>query len=285
MTLPNGFLFTQSNLQDYVECQRRFQLHYLFHLAWPAVEAEPYREYDLLTFQGLRFHKIIRQHLAGIPERQLDRSLGDDEVSRRYWRNYVQSYNEGILGRIINTAQWHFEELAVSVPLGAYRLGVKFDCLVMRPDGKLVILDWKTTKNRPKRDWLADRLQTHVYPFVLTHGLAGIAKAAQVDPARIEMIYWFTHHPEQPESFSYSQQAFDADQQYFENLVSEINANTEPIFPLTPDIRRCTFCNFRSLCDRGVKPGDLERLETWLETSPPSEVASMDYVQIGEKEF
>ncbi|OGO29296.1 MAG: hypothetical protein A2136_05140 [Chloroflexi bacterium RBG_16_54_11] len=128
-------------------------------------------------------------------------------------------------------------------------------------------------------------MQTHVYPFVLTHGIAGIANAGQVDPARIEMIYWFTNHPEQPESFSYSQQAYDADQQYFEGLVTEINSKTEPVFPLTPDIRRCTFCNYRSLCDRGVKSGDLERLELWQESSPASESVSIDYEQIGEIEF
>ncbi len=285
MTLPNGFLFNQSNLQDYVECQRRFQLRYLFHLAWPAVEVDPIHEYELITAQGLQFHKIIRQHLAGIPETQIERSLGDDEVMRRYWRNYLQSYDDGILGRIIKTAERHFEELAVSVPLGAYRLGAKFDSLVIRPDGNLVILDWKTSKIRQKREWLADRLQTHVYPFVLTHGIAGIANAGQVDPARIEMIYWFTNHPEQPESFSYSQQAYDADQQYFEGLVTEINSKTELVFPLTPDIRRCTFCNYRSLCDRGVKPGDLERLELWQASSPASESISIDSEQIGEIEF
>ena len=39
--LPDDFHFSQGSLQDYVDCQRRFQLRYLMKLAWPAVDAEP----------------------------------------------------------------------------------------------------------------------------------------------------------------------------------------------------------------------------------------------------
>jgi hypothetical protein len=64
MSLPTGFLFNQGNLQDFLECQRRFQLRHLMHLAWPAIEVEPFQEYERLCNHGLKFHKIVRQHLA-----------------------------------------------------------------------------------------------------------------------------------------------------------------------------------------------------------------------------
>ena len=38
--LPN-FVFSQSSLQDYVDCARRFELRYIDELRWPAVVAEP----------------------------------------------------------------------------------------------------------------------------------------------------------------------------------------------------------------------------------------------------
>ena len=47
--LPPDFHFSQRSLQDYVDCRRRFQLRYLQHLAWPAVEAK--------ASAGLRFMK------------------------------------------------------------------------------------------------------------------------------------------------------------------------------------------------------------------------------------
>jgi hypothetical protein len=41
MTLPYSFHFTQSSLQDYLDCPRRFQLRYVLDQPWPAVESEP----------------------------------------------------------------------------------------------------------------------------------------------------------------------------------------------------------------------------------------------------
>ena len=42
--LPGSFIFSQSSLQYYFDCPRRFQLRYIEHLAWPAVETEPVLE-------------------------------------------------------------------------------------------------------------------------------------------------------------------------------------------------------------------------------------------------
>ncbi|MCZ7553427.1 MAG: PD-(D/E)XK nuclease family protein [Anaerolineales bacterium] len=41
LRLPEGFHFSQTNLQDYRECPRRFKLRYMLGLAWPAIESEP----------------------------------------------------------------------------------------------------------------------------------------------------------------------------------------------------------------------------------------------------
>jgi len=42
---------------------------------------------------------------------------------------------------------------------------------------------------------------------------------------------------------------------------------------------------YRSLCDRGEKPGEIHQLEEWQESCPSSEEVSLDYEQIGEIEF
>jgi len=285
MTLPKGFLFNQSNLQDYIDCQRRFQLRYMFHQAWPAVEAEPFLEYERMMDQGSRFHKIMRQHLTGIPETQIEKSLVNDEVVGVWWRNYKHSLKDGILELIIQNENKHFEELTLSTPLGEFRLVAKYDLLVIQPDGKLHIVDWKTSLNHPKRKWLSDRMQTHVYPFLLTRAAAALTGVGPADPGQIEMIYWFTNHPDQPERFGYNSSAYEADDRYLGNLSTTINQKSEPIFPLTPDVKHCLFCVYRSLCDRGEKPGEMHQLEEWQESWPSSEEVSLDYDQIGEIEF
>jgi hypothetical protein len=284
MTLPEGFLFSQSNLQDYVDCRRRFQLRHILQQPWPAVEAEPYLENERLIEQGAKFHKIVHQHLIGVSEAQISQSIAGDGVMHLWWSNYLHSINDGILGFIYEKGNLRFEEITMSIPVGDFRLVAKYDLLIIQPGNKLVILDWKTSQNHPKRRWLADRMQTHIYPYVLTIAATGFVGGNPPDPSQIEMIYWFANQPEQPESFPSNQSSYLEDARQLTNLIATINSISEPVFPLTPDIKRCLFCTYRSLCNRGIKPGDLQHLEEWMEPESTNDV-SIDFDQIGEIEL
>jgi predicted RecB family nuclease len=284
MSLPKGFIFSQSNLQDYVDCQRRFQLRHILHQAWPAVEAEPYLQNERSIDLGSKFHKVIHQHLIGVPEDKILRSICGDVVLQTMWSNYLHAIKEGALELINDPANRRYEEITLSMAVTEYRLIAKYDLLVIRPDGRWTILDWKTSQNHPQRRWLADRLQTHVYPFVLIGAGERLTNGKTIDPGQIEMVYWFTDQPEQPEHFRYDQLSYQEDGRFLGSLVSTIENKSEPIYPLTPDVKRCLFCTYRSLCNRGIKPGDLEHLEEWLEPETPDEV-TIEFDQIGEIEF
>jgi CRISPR/Cas system-associated exonuclease Cas4 (RecB family) len=285
MTLPTGFLFNQSNLQDFIDCERRFQLCHMLHQSWPAVEAEPFLEYERMMGQGSRFHKIIRQHLTGVPVSQIEHTIGSDEVIETWWRSYIHSRKDGILEMAFFAGNRYVEEITLSVPLNEFRLIAKYDLLVVQPNGKLLIFDWKTSTNRPKRKWMAGRMQTLAYRYVLAHAAGSITHLGPADPGQIEMIYWFANYPDQPELFSYDGEALAAHTKYLSQLISNINRKTETIFPLTPDVSRCLFCTYRSLCNRGVKPGELHQSVAWQESAPSSEAVSFDFEQIGEIEF
>jgi len=248
------------------------------------VEAEPYLENEHKMDQGAQFHKIVRQFLVGIPETEITRTISGDEVMQLWWGNLLSSIKEGNLGSILAQDNQRFEEITLSVPIGKFRLIAKYDLLVLQQDGKVTIFDWKTSQNHPRRKWLADRLQTHVYPYVLVEALPGVLGGVQVDPARVEMIYWFTNQPEQPECFAYTQRDHLEDSRFLTNLIAAIDQKNEPIFPLTPDVRRCLFCTYRSLCNRGVKPGDVLQSEEWQESESAEDV-TIDFDQIGEIEL
>jgi hypothetical protein len=267
-----------------VDCQRRFQLRHLLHRAWPAVEAEPYLENERRIDQGAQFHKIVHQFLLGIPEGQIDQTIGGDETMQGWWDNFLASIKSGNLKMLIEEGNQRFEEITLSVPIEKFRLVAKYDLIILHQDGKVTIVDWKTSENHPKRKWLADRLQTRVYPFVFVGALPGLLRGATVDPAHVEMLYWFTNQPDQPEMFSYDQQHYQEDLRFLANLISTIDQKPEVTFPLTPDMRHCLFCTYRSLCNRGVKPGDLQQLEQMQEPMSAEEV-SLDFDQIREVEL
>jgi hypothetical protein len=75
------------------------------------------------------------------------------------------------------------------------------------------------------------------------------------------MIYWFAEHPAQPEILTYDAAQHSVDAAYLADLVTSIASyekENEGDWPLTTEKARCRFCNYRSLCDRGVVPGPLD---------------------------
>jgi hypothetical protein len=88
MPLPDSFQFSQNNLQDYVDCPRRFQLRHLLHQEWPALQTDSVQESIKLIEIGSKFHQFVYQHYAGVSEAQIAESISDTEL-KQLWQNYI----------------------------------------------------------------------------------------------------------------------------------------------------------------------------------------------------
>ena len=89
MQLPDDFAFSQSSLQDFVDCPRRFLLRYVQHLQWPALASVPALEFERITRLGTDFHRLVHQHQLGLPLERLAAQI-DDEQLRAWWQNYLE---------------------------------------------------------------------------------------------------------------------------------------------------------------------------------------------------
>ncbi len=275
--IPSSVIFSASSLQDYVDCPRRFQLRYLQHCDWPAVETEPVALTERHMERGREFHRLVHQQHLGISDDLLT-AVADNAGLGDWWSDFLANGPAGL-------PPVRRAEFALTTPLAGYRLGAKYDLVAAGP-GRLVVVDWKTNIKRPPRAALELRLQTRVYPFVLAQAGASVASivapaayAPGVDPATIEMVYWFTGFPRQPEVFRYSAASMEEDRDYLTRLISEIAANAaEPLSPAANE-RRCRFCVYRSLCERQVDPAGYDEEEA----DPPEAAAlSLDLEQIAE---
>ena len=282
--LPQGFQFSQRSLQDYVDCQRRFQLRYVDNLAWPAVEAEPLSEHESQMQAGAAFHRLVQRYLVGIPPERLsamlDSSSSPSNDLRRWWENFLQ-----ISG--VAPVDEQLVEATLSAPLRSYRLLAKYDLVRWGGESeslKVIIYDWKTSRKKPSRQWLEQRLQTRVYPYLLAQAGQALLGGLQIKPGQIEMVYWFAEQPGEPQTFAYSAEQFQDDHEYLAGLVMEIEALGETDFHLTADEARCKFCTYRSLCDRGITAGDLESGEVFEESRDSGDF-EIDFEQIAEIEF
>ena len=267
MLKPNQFLqLSQSNLQDYLDCPRRFQLKVIEGLSWPAAYSEPIEIFEKSTRIGNIFHLICQQFFSGVDPVLIENSLSDP-VLQEMWDNFLP-YGESLL-------QYHlYPEPLLSISFLEHKLIAKYDLIVEVNPKQYLIIDWKTTANKPPRSKLGKRLQTHLYPYIFSQAGNDLFLDNSISPAFIEMRYWYPLSSEHEEIFPYSDEKnakVKTDlEQILSKIITSISERTE--FQLTDDKTSCQYCVFRSLCNRGSTAGSFEKY-------PPIEHEDLTYVQ------
>ncbi len=265
---------SQSSLQDYVDCAQRFKLRYLDRLSYPAVETEPALENEKHQQEGEYFHRLVQQHLIGIPAEQITKFANTPNL-QRWWENFQNAKDLTGLRGLSSV----YPEATLSAPLGKHRLLAKYDLIALQ-DGKAIIYDWKTYRKRPRNEWLAARMQTRVYRALLVQAGAHLNNGKPFEPEQIEMIYWFADFPEEPACFPYTTVQFKRDWDLLIKLSEEVASASS--YPLTEDRQKCAFCTYRSYCERGIRAGDMDQAEVEMEAE---ELFDVNFEQIGEIAF
>jgi RecB family exonuclease len=282
MNLPGDFQLSQSSLQDFTDCRRRFLLRHIWRLSWPAIETEPILEHERYLQQGTAFHRLAQQFFLGIPADRLVATIQDPQLME-WWGNFKKFAGE--LEEFQKASGWKMHpETSIAATLGNVRIVAKYDLVAATPQGKLLIYDWKTTHAQPRRQRLGKRLQTRVYPFLLARAGHHLNNHLPVQPEQVEMTYWFANHPEHSVSFTYSAAAYKADEDYLSGMIETIQRLGESEFHITSDERRCAFCTYRSLCNRGISAGSLSDRQYEVDDEAEEEI-NLDFEQIAEIEF
>jgi CRISPR/Cas system-associated exonuclease Cas4 (RecB family) len=237
---------------------------------------EPALENERHLQQGAAFHRLVHQHMLGLAPERLSNMATDKDLSR-WWHNYLESAPAALV-------ELRYPEVVLSAPVRGHRLVAKYDLIAIGPGQRAAILDWKTSRKRPRRKWLAARLQTRVYPYLLVRAGAHLNEGRPLQSEQVEMVYWFANFPEDPERFPYDAVQYDADGDYLASLVDEIKNLGENDFPLAAKERRCRYCPYRSLCRRGVKAGSFDEVESEPEEGDDFGIA-LDFEQIAEIEY
>jgi hypothetical protein len=258
--LPDIFQFSQGSLQDYVDCPRRFQLRYVNAQLWPAVQAEPVLEHERRLELGSRFHRLVERHQLGISEKALTASLASapDEL-RAWWQAYLRF-------DLLHTMPGpRYPEQVLSAELAGARLVAKLDLLAVEKNERVYIFDWKTYNSNFGTQWFLIRIQTRLYRWITVTASASLLKRPVAPPA-VSMVYWLAGMGGETVVLDYDQETFEDDTTYLAALVQEIQSRSgDQVWELTANERRCRFCEYRSLCNRGEAAGPVQELQSDLD--------------------
>ena len=273
MPLPTDFQFSQSSLQDYLDCPRRFELRYILRQKWPAIQTEPVVEFEHHMEIGTRFHRLVHQHILGIPDEALEAGIADPDLLK--WWQVFHHY-----APLKDLPVPLLPEYRLAAVFADQRLVAQYDLLSIETGQSAIIIDWKTSAHRPSSANLQQRIQSRLYPFLLVLAGERLNNGKTFEPEQIEMRYWFPGAPDKPEVVDYTKQQHKENKEYFATLLSEIKNTPDGRFLLATDERKCKFCEYRSLCDRQVKAGDWKQAED-SDFSQPDQ-SFLDIEQIGD---
>ncbi len=157
--LPEDFTFSQTSLQAFEDCPRRFWLAYVEQLPWPAVEAAPVQQHEELMRAGAYFHRLVERAEIGIDPQILAERLTPPidqwfAAYRQYRPNDLPSAFcevEQVLSMPFRVEKPGPDAIRIRVhdhpaPGQAmedqvYRLAAKFDLVTAEPEGPVVIVD------------------------------------------------------------------------------------------------------------------------------------------------
>lgn len=246
--MNNAILFSQGSLQAYSDCPRRYQLRYLLTQPWPAILTTSPREVELHMQRGADFHHLMHQHYAGVAPSQLADTIEGDHILRRWWETYLRHPPTDLPSVLLRP------EVVLSAPLAGHRLLARLDLLAIEPGVRAVAIDWKTSRKRPARPVLAQRLQTRLYRYLLVAAAPPMEGQPPLEAEQAELVYWFCELDGVMERFPYTADQYAADKTLLSDLIGEIVGRREAIWPLTPDEERCRTCSYHSLCERRASP-------------------------------
>jgi hypothetical protein len=272
-----SFEYSQNKIHDFLDCPRKFELRYLEKRIWPGIKTQPIQEFEQHVENGRKFHLFAQQLLIGIDAEKIEAQIDNDQL--RTWWNSLFLFTGTLKGFTF------IPECVLRTPLKQYRLVGIFDLLAFKPGEKFYIFDWKTNLKKPIRSQLKNSIQTRVYPFLLASNGSQWNSGNKIDPDQIEMVYWFSNFPGQSEGFLYDRVQFESDQNYLFDLIQKIEGTPSGSFQLTDNYKICKYCNYRSLCDRGVEPGDYKNLDEDEFEYFYEEIEDIDLSQIGEMAF
>jgi RecB family exonuclease len=264
LQLPPGFQYTQANLQNFLDCPRRFYLKYIEGQRWPAPVTVPQEAYEAAMRRGQLIHQIIERHQTGIDLDTLQTPFTDDEDLQRWLIRY-----RALLPELVGY-QPALAEVRLSAQLSGHHLLAKFDWLGFK-DGQLTAIDWKTG-NLPSAERLTRRMQTILYLLILYRSGAALV---QRDVESYVLRYISLETGEQRLFTVTSGSIVTLERQVLEVIEAIQTSDYKKVASERP----CRFCVYRGLCGRGQAPHIDDATFEWDDTVGTIELNNPEMVE------
>lgn len=245
MDIGREMYFSQAALATYQACPLKFRYRYLDKLNWLHAGKHDLREAERV--RGEQFHLLAQRYFQQVELPHLFRLAPPGPLKE--WLECLQRRFP------LQQDLAYYPEQELRIELDDVRLTVKYDLLAVKPDGRIIIYDWKTWTAAPSKQ--VRTLQTQIYSMVL----CAAQPFGPIRPDDITMIFWNPRFPQDEQVWQYNELLYSQDRAEITALINNIMDIHDHDFPGIKSAeagsvsKECKQCDYAALCFNAAMPG------------------------------
>lgn len=226
-----NFLYTQSSLATFEACVYKFKMRYFEGLYWSEDEdqQESFR-------RGNEFHLLAERYYMGL-EGSVEMDTDEEIVEELEMLKKNYPLKEG----------WkYFPEFEIRQNEDGIKLLGRYDLIIVNPQNKIQIIDFKTNKKKLNKENMENSLQTSIYLFLLWENYNLILENARKIRV-LEMNYYQSRHEKDQIIIKYNKEKHEINKEKIKKIIKKIeNFDFENVGKQR--VKHCSLCEFERKC-------------------------------------
>lgn len=226
-----NFLYTQSSLGVFMQCPLKFRYRYFEGLY--GSEKEELKE----SFEkGSRFHLLAERYFKGI---DIEGEYIEDGELKELFENLKENYP-------LREEYRYFSEFEIRERTKNIRLMARYDLIIIKPNNRVEIVDFKTNRRRLSKEGIEGSLQTKIYLYLLKENFKSVFGNMR-KIKNLNMVYYQTEYPGKNLEVKYDEKAHRENMEFLKETLENIDGFDFLAYK-KKRVDHCGNCEFKIFC-------------------------------------
>jgi hypothetical protein len=194
------------------------------------------------SFQkGSRFHLLAERYFKGI---HVEEEYIEDSELRGHFEKLKENYP-------LRDDWIYFSEYDIRERTKKIRLMARYDLIIIKPNNRVEIVDFKTNRRRFSQEDIEGSLQTKIYLYLLKENFKFVFENIR-KIKKLDMIYYQTEYPEENLVIKYDDEDHEKSREKLEEIIENIGDFDFTTYQKKKVIH-CEKCEFKIFCWKSKK--------------------------------
>ncbi|MBZ9636272.1 PD-(D/E)XK nuclease family protein [Clostridium sp. FP1] len=239
----NHVYYSQNLLNTFDKCPFKFKIKYLDNVRWKKDSKSDEDYYENMDM-GLDFHLTAQRYFSNIPV-----VINDSNTELLHFTNSLREKF------IILDENIYLPEYEIKMRKDNIRIQAKYDLIIIKPNNKIEIWDWKTENRKLDYKEVSKRMQAIVYMYILGERSLEIFDR-DICLENISMKFWQPQFKEDIITINYSESKHKINEEKIMQLTRRLdNYDFSLDFNIELYSKQCKYCEFAGnaqVCDAFV---------------------------------